>query len=261
MTPEQTEMYQLHAKVDRQYKRRVEESIAIIHDGLSRMEKPYVGFSRGKDSTALLHLVKSISPEVAVLSVVTDADLPDMVAYGERLMEAWGIEANWIRPQMSVFEILQIAKEKYGTIWGQANDARSLLDKVCFFDPLMDAARQMRLDGSFLGLRKEESRGRRANLNVRGAVYYHQGRDMWTCCPLMSWSRRDVMAYLVSHDIPIGPVYSKTRFHRAPDDIREGWYVPGAYANFDGKAAWLKYYYPDLYRRLIEQFPEIANMT
>lgn len=261
LTNEQREIYSLHAQVDARYKRRLAEAQEIITNSLAHTKNPYVGFSRGKDSTVTLHLVRALKPDVNVISVITDADLPDMIEYGETLMRAWSCAIHWARSSHSVFDVLQTAKQQYGDIWAQANNAASVLDKLCFFTPLMSKIRELACDGAFIGLRKEESHGRRANLNARGSLYYHQERELWICCPLMSWNKRDVMAYLVSNNIPIGPVYGKTLLHPAPEDIREGWYIPGAYAHFDGKAAWLKYYYPNLYHRLIEAFPEIACVT
>ena len=68
-------------------------------------EKVYVAFSGGKDSTVLLHLVRSIYPEVPAVFSDTGLEYPEIKAF-VRSVE----NVVWLRPKMSFKEVI----EKYG---------------------------------------------------------------------------------------------------------------------------------------------------
>lgn len=56
------EMPLLHGRL-RMHKRRVHRARRIIEQALVEMQSPSVAFSGGKDSTVVLHLVRSIAPD------------------------------------------------------------------------------------------------------------------------------------------------------------------------------------------------------
>lgn len=118
------------------------------------------------------------------------------------------------------------------------------------------SARANGYDGHFWGMRKEESIGRRLMLNNRGPLFYAQIRGLWRCTPLADWRWEDVWAYIHTFDVPYSEIYDKHGFCD-PRQIRNTSWVTTDGAAHNGRVAWLKYYYPELYAKLAEQVPEI----
>ncbi|HHV41448.1 MAG TPA: phosphoadenosine phosphosulfate reductase family protein [Clostridiaceae bacterium] len=65
----------------------------------------YVSFSGGKDSTVLLHIVRSIYPEVPAVFVDTGLEYPEI-----RQFVKTAENVTWLRPEMSFKQVI----EKYG---------------------------------------------------------------------------------------------------------------------------------------------------
>lgn len=254
MEPERIETYRLLAGLPG-HRRRVERALDFIAETLAVCRNPYVAWSGGKDSTTLLHLCMRLRPDIPAVCCQTDIELPDNVEFVSRAAAAMGANLTLIRPQVSAWQVLR----ECGGPFGQVNIATSRLDRECFFEPLMKYVRERGHDLAFLGLRGEESRGRLLNRRARGLRYQNRARSITIATPLADWSGRDIMAYLTSNGIPINPVYSKTRFHPEPERIREGWWVPGEQAAARGAVVWLRHYYPELYRRLAQEWPEVAS--
>ena len=61
----------------------------------------------------------------------------------------------------------------------------------------------------------------------------------------------------VERGLPWSPIYERTHLHPDPERIREGWWTTGENAHRHGMGAWLRYHYPDLWRRAVEQWPEM----
>lgn len=160
-------------------------------------------------------------------------------------------------PEVSPWDILK----KHGGPFGQVNVASSELDRKCFYEPITKVVKEQDFDGVFVGIRSGESRARLMNRKIKGLSYYNKGHGIRIFTPLGDWTGEDIFAYLVSRDLPINQVYNKTKFHPNPSRIREGWWVPGETSAQLGGVVWLKYYYPDLYRKLVEMFPEVASMV
>lgn len=254
MEPERIETYRLLAGLPG-HRRRVERALEFVGAMLSQCRNPYVAWSGGKDSTVLLHLCMRVRPSIPAVCCQTDIDLPDNIEFVPRAAAEMGINLTVIRPRVSAWEVLV----ETGGPFGQVNVATSRLDRECFFEPIMALVRERGYDLVFLGLRGEESRARLLNRRVRGLSYRNQTHDITTATPIADWSGRDVMAYLVGNDIPINPVYSKTKFHPEPERVREGWWVPGEKGAAHGGVLWLRYYYPELYQRLAREWPEVAS--
>jgi phosphoadenosine phosphosulfate reductase len=232
----------------------VDKALGVIDTALAQCCNPYVAWSGGKDSTALLHLVQQRRPDIPAVCVQTDIELPDNLEIVERATRELRANLILVQPEVSAWQLVR----RYGGPFGQVNVATSMLDRLCFFAPITQVVEERGFDAVFLGLRAEESRARLMNRRKRGLVYANKGRGLLTATPLGDWSGVDVFAYLVSRNLPISSVYSKTKFHPEPERVREGWWLPGDFMASRGIVIWLRYYYPDLYDRLAREFPEVA---
>jgi 3'-phosphoadenosine 5'-phosphosulfate sulfotransferase (PAPS reductase)/FAD synthetase len=233
------------------FRKRVERAEEIIREALSLGLCWYTTCSAGKDSVVLSHLVSSISPGIEVWSEKDEFDFPGEVEYLENLREKFGWNLNIVRPDGDMTGFLETAD-----ICEDLHSRKAGFSSK-FFYALIER-QEARFNGVFLGLRAEESIGRRLNFRKRGEIY-RRSSGKWTCIPLANFEGEDIFAYLVSREIPILDVYKKTMFHDGdPCRIRKAWFLPSGNAK-DGQCAWLKYYYPALYAKLLKLDPRVAG--
>jgi 3'-phosphoadenosine 5'-phosphosulfate sulfotransferase (PAPS reductase)/FAD synthetase len=117
-------------------------------------------------------------------------------------------------------------------------------------------AKEHGFGGVFLGIRKDESVGRRWNLTVRTPLYQVNG--FWHCCPLADWTYRDVFAYLISNNIQYPAFYDFEDMGMTREWIRNSSWVSTDGAA-KGQIAWLRKHYPKQYKELSARFPEVKG--
>jgi len=248
----------VHARSQR-HLRAVDKARRIVADGLEKAPRAALMWSGGKDSTAMTHLVcVDMGAGVDVISEKDDLDYPGEVEYVTALAEAWGCKLRIVTPGQSPVAWMDAHAHELDA--GDDIHSRAAgLSKACFY-ALVEAATTS-YDGILLGLRQEESHGRRMNAATHGACYRRKS-GQWTIAPLTYWSGLDVFAYLLSRDIDPLHVYRCIAFMHArePWRLRKSWWIPGASSRHGG-TAWLRHYYPTLFRRLLQWIPSERSFT
>ena len=246
-----TRLYLTNAQTS-EFQRKLEEAAILIHEALGKNLSWYVAWSGGKDSTALAHLVNRIQPGIEVWCEKDDCDFPGELEYVRRVADMFVFNLNLHIPDVSLWEHI----EEHGIdICEDLHSRGTVFSDEHFYAAITE--QEKRHDGVFLGLRNEESNARRKNTERHGPIYQRKN-GKWTCNPLYNWTGTDVFSYLVSNSIPIFDVYFKTRFVNDPAEIRKSWVLPSAQAS-EGQALWIKYYYPSLFNRLAQKYPELRN--
>lgn len=64
--------------------------------------KVYISFSGGKDSTVLLHLVRSIYPDIPAVFVDTGLEFPEIREHVKAIENV-----TWIKPEMSFKKVIE----------------------------------------------------------------------------------------------------------------------------------------------------------
>lgn len=224
----------------------VDRAKRIVAECLARTPNAAVMWSGGKDSTVLTHLVcvEMGRRELPVYSEKDDLDFPGERAYVEQLASSWAIDLRIIVPSMSPLDWVRAHRAELAA--GDDLHSRAAgLSKECFYRVVEDATSQH--TAILLGLRQEESRGRRMNRAKRGPTYRKRS-GQWVCCPIVDWTGLDVMTYLAAREIEPLPLYRCIAFAHAsePWRVRKSWWLPGQGANM-GQMAWLRHYWPSLY--------------
>lgn len=176
-----------------EFKEKLKTSKEIIKQALEEFNKPYVAFSGGKDSTALLHLVMQFDRSITVIH--------------------WDYGRHFI-PRQVHKEILKIARlcgaENVVVLTSRLYDkfkenAKGILGK-CFIGIEIPKLVKQGYDCCFLALRSEESVKRRERTkNYRE----FDGVGIWNVFPIRDWTWRDVWAYIVSNKIKYLKLYDK----------------------------------------------------
>lgn len=237
------------------HKRKVEKTKELIKEILSKHKKPYIACSTGKDSLTMLHLIYEIDPNIDVMFHDSGVELPESYEQIKKIEQNWGINLKVVK---SPINVLERYKERDGIFFGGKGD---IAFTEAMGEPIRKWAKENGYDLAFIGLRQEESTNRRIMLCKNGQYFYCKKYEIYECFPLSFWKKEDIWAYIFTHpplENLIHPAYYKDRLVKDPGDIRISWYCDPTSARF-GQFLWLKIYYPDLFRKLADMFPEIMT--
>lgn len=231
-----------HARaVDRA--RRVLSEFLEHHAGVA-----HLGWSAGKDSTALAVLAAQLGARVPVLSVKDDLDFPGEVEYLTEVSSRFPMDLHIRRPGFSLQDWI---RDHGLDVASELHSRASAFSRAAFYDVIAAWCREQNSTGAILGIRAAESSAREAAAAARGQIYQRRDGE-WVCLPLLWWRQDDVYAFLLGNRVEPLHVYRCIRFHaERPERVRKSWWIGGT-ANRRGAAVWLRTYYPSLYRRLVE---------
>lgn len=171
----------------KQFKYLVNKTSGFIRWALERVENPYVACSFGKDSAVMLHLVLQHRPDIPVRF----ASHPET-----RLLDNYDeVIEKWIEKGINYHEIFcdgDLVKVK--------NAQRNALD-----------AMNENWDSFFVGIRMQESFGRRVSLKKLG-MFHKLANGRIKICPMADWTEHDISAYVFSNDLPTLSKYHKEGF-------------------------------------------------
>lgn len=244
MSPLERAGYLAHARTPG-FCRRVERALGVVEDWLTRARRPYVAFSGGKDSSAVLHLVRSLAPDVPAVHSRADWELPEtrqLLAATPGLVEIAGVNrhAEWYTAWEDSEAIppgvvrVEVEGNSVSNSWARANG----------------------YDGAAIGLREQENNYRRVHLRSRGEVAWVESRAAWHCYPVARWATRDVWAYLLSQGVPYNRAYDRLSELGVPPDAQRVGPFANQRAMTYGQLALLKQGWPDLFEAFARAHPE-----
>lgn len=173
------------------FARRVTDARGAVQRALAACRQPYVAYSGGKDSTALVHLVVQAAPEVLVLHWDYGRAFIPQPVHEEILANAQRLGVRRLRVETSPL---------YDQL---GRRARNVLGRH-MIGRLLPQLRAEGYDLAFVGLRAEESLKRRRRIRRGQAVGV-----IAECWPLADWTWLDVWAYIVSCDLPYLSLYDR----------------------------------------------------
>lgn len=216
-------------------------------------DRPVVAWSGGKDSTVCALLVCDQRPGAVLAHLDSGIDLPCSLTWMHALAQSrgWTVE--------TVHRDALAAMVAMGS-WDHAAEAHDPREVEGWYDPLDDVAR--RLDATMVwGLRAAESDRRRAQLaSTRGL---HTRRDGLTfVAPCWDWLDLDVWAAHLLYGVRPNTVYRRLAELGAPEGA---WRVDAAVSGVRGAArgryVWLRRGWPDVWARMVESLPRLAEMS
>lgn len=254
--------YKLHAQL-REFKHRAERSKRIIHSALTASSRPYVACSWGKDSVCLLHLVCQKMPTVDVIWVQTDDydEWPGTDKVAEQFAEMYPINIHTVQA-MPVTECYRQVGGFY--VFPETEEQRKADRQYAdsFIQAITGKAKELNCDVAFIGLRRQESKGRDWLLRSRGDTFYAKTYGIMECMPIGDWTGRDVWAYIAKHNLPYLELYDLAEDREwARNGAMFAANVPeyGGAMHYRGQLAALKGMYPGLFNQFAAEFPEVRN--
>ncbi len=218
-----------------------------------------VAYSGGKDSTVLLHiLIEAGWAGPMVMYFYSDIENPpENVEMAKQQAKEHNLELHILDcKDSSSVEAFRQAGHLF--IYPATKDEKRIINIVdtAFRKQVDKFTSDMGLAGTFLGLRKAESYRRAMSLSKTGPVYKAKSRQTATCCPLYNWSGDDIWAYIVENNLPYLACYETPGYdrRRLRNEIN---LLCGKKSMSLGLLEQYKATYPELYKKLKLEFPEI----
>lgn len=199
----------------------------------------YVSFSGGKDSTALLHQVRRIYPNVPAVFVDTGLEYPEIRDFVKTVDNV-----IWLKPKMPFTQVIEkygypvISKDqsraisryrntkseqqRYYRLNGWPNGKKGMISKNWQFlinAPFLisdDCCRIMKKDPldkyasesgkrPIIGTMAGESDGRQRQYLKHGCIKLDEGKEK--CMPISFWLEQDVWSYIKKYNLPYSKIY------------------------------------------------------
>lgn len=222
----------------------VEKTQRIVEQWLEKSGKVTVSFSGGKDSTALLHLVRSYQADAPAVYTEGQWQLPET----KELMEGTSNLIRIHRKSKHCDWLVDWAELETPEYKNKKTDAKNIW------------AKDHGYDGVGIGLRADENSRRSIHIKTKGVMFFTKF-EIWQCYPLAWWRCKDVWAYLVKHDILYNKAYDVMEQIGVPvDQQRIGPLAVDRVLGF-GQLAILKKGWPELFNQFAAEFPQARNFV
>lgn len=151
----------------------------------------------GPEGCCILHMLAEIEPAVRVFNLDTGYQFPETLELRERIKERYGIEVEYVRPELTVAEY---EAEHGGPLY-------SIRPDQCCFDrkvlPLRRAV--VGYDAWISAIRKDQTKDRA----VAGVVQWDAKFSLVKVNPLLNWTKKDVWNFIAKHDVPYNPLHDQ----------------------------------------------------
>lgn len=246
--------YLLHSRLPA-FTRRVNQAQDVLRQA-AMLGPLAISISWGKDSCALADLaVRTLGP-LDLVHIASPHELPGWEPIQD-YFQGLGCRLHSLPalPLPEYLEWLQSVQLSHMRTEAQQQNAVQHLKK----DKGEDWALSNGFTCTALGLRLDESKGKRGKLIQTRGLLYRRNSGLWHCNPLGYWSHRDVWAYLFSRNVPYHPLYDHETHGFNREELRNsGWLTTDGISR-TGRMPWLRQHYRDQYNALIEHFPEVQQ--
>lgn len=161
--------------------KKVEAAKKLIREYLAKYDKIACSCSFGKDSMVLLHLARSIKPDIKVFSVLSDTEFDETLAFRDKILRGWKLNYEEY--------VFQNSPDK-------EDCCRS--SKVEKFKEVVKD-----LDAWFAGIRQDEGATRTNFKDVE------EKDGLVKINPLLYFTEKDIWRYIALNLIPVNPLYKE----------------------------------------------------
>lgn len=234
-------------------------------------DRVYASISFGKQSLCLAHLLYQIAPRLPMYFLASSETwyLHNYLDVIDRFMQQTPITLTIVQTNRLGLEIAgpiaDLARRQPGIRWihrGAYDPAHATWAdaRAAGHRDLQEMVERAQWDAFFMGLAKEESKGRRITLSLKwpgqphpSVFRYWDGK--YRGCPLMNWRGKDIAAYVATNQLPLLDEYE--RFGLAARTTAR---ATGMMAESGGLAN-LRHKNISAFNQLVANFPELRSYT
>jgi phosphoadenosine phosphosulfate reductase len=151
----------------------------------------------GAEGCCLIHMLAEIEPNVRIFNLDTGYQFQETLDLRERIRERYGIEVEYIRPEMSVAEY----ETEHG---GPLYNIRP--DQCCHDRKVIPLRRAVEGYDAWISAIRGDQTGQRA---AAGVVAWDAKFSLVKINPLLAWTKKDVWSFILKHDIPYNPLHDQ----------------------------------------------------
>jgi phosphoadenosine phosphosulfate reductase len=151
----------------------------------------------GAEGCLMLHLLAEIEPRVRVFNLDTGYQFPETLELRDRIATRYGIEVEMVRADLSATEF---EAQHGGPLYVKNSD------QCCYERKIVPLRRALvGYDAWMTAIRADQS-SHRAGASV---VAVDPKFGLVKINPLLSWTKRDVWAFIVTHGVPYNPLHDQ----------------------------------------------------
>jgi phosphoadenosine phosphosulfate reductase len=151
----------------------------------------------GAEGCCLIHMLAEIEPGVRIFNLETGYQFPETLEVRERIKRRYGIEVEFVRPELTVAEY---EEEHGGPLY------RIRPDQCCFDRKVVPLRRAVAGYDAWISAIRSDQTAHRA---AAGVVQWDPKFGLVKVNPLLGWTKREVWAFIVEHDIPYNPLHDR----------------------------------------------------
>lgn len=209
---------------------------------LTRHEKIGLGFSGGKDSLAVVYMLRPHLDRITIYHRDTGDLLPEIreivehvKGFAPNFVHMQGNVAGWISENGMPTDLLPYSAHEVGRSAGQETIRLTTRYSCCYTNLMLPVWERMKEDGVTLVIRGTKVVDIKRLPAKSGTI--HDGIEIWN--PIEGWSHDDVFDYLKVQGAPHNRIYD--HMTNAPECARcPAWWG-------EGRAAYLKKFHPELF--------------
>src|SRR5438270_7854824 len=151
----------------------------------------------GPEGCVILHMLAEIEPRVRVFNLETGYQFAETLELRDRIAQRYGIEVELVRPDTTVAEY---EARHGGPLYG------SRPDQCCHDRKIVPLRRAVAgYDAWISAIRRDQTEDRA----VAGVVQWDAKFNLVKVNPLLSWTKKDVWAFVIKHAVPYNPLHDQ----------------------------------------------------
>jgi len=151
----------------------------------------------GPEGCVILHMLAEIEPRVRVFNLDTGYQFAETLELRDRIAGRYGIDVELVGAEASIPEY---EAENGGPVY------LSDTDRCCHDRKIVPLRRAVAGHDAWISAIRGDQSSHRARASVIG---WDSKFDLVKINPLLSWTKRDVWAFIVTHDVPYNPLHDR----------------------------------------------------
>jgi len=151
----------------------------------------------GAEGCCLIHMLADIEPGVRIFNLDTGYQFAQTLELRERIRQRYGIEVEYVRPELTVAEY---ESEHGGPLYVHRPD------QCCYDRKILPLRRAIvGYEAWVSAIRRDQTTDRAAASLVQWDAKF----ELVKVNPLLSWTKREVWAFVLKHDVPYNPLHDQ----------------------------------------------------